>query len=118
MSKRKAITLAIAVLVVCLVVLLSILAVLPPASFRRAMSTADRIEIKGLDIEDLKLKIVYPSKKIVVTGEEARKAARSLRFGWCVGHLMCATEARVRFYEGTNLLTEAGMCVDVLLIDS
>lgn len=95
----------IGVLLVCLVVLLYILALQSPASFRRTISTADRIVIEG-----------YQSK-IVVTEEEAKKAARSLRFGYYVGHPACLPEARVRFYQGTNLLTEIGMCTQLLLIN-
>jgi hypothetical protein len=60
----------IGMLLVCLVVLLYILTLQSPASFRRTISTADRIEIEG-----------YQSK-IVVGGEEARNAVRSLRYGY------------------------------------
>jgi len=116
MSKKKAITLTITLLVGCFAVLLWILAYLPSYSFWRAMCITDRIEIKGPEIR-MNPRIVYPSKKILLTGEEATKAARSLRFEWCVGHPLCASEAQVRFYEGTNLLTEVGMCVHLLLID-
>ena len=109
MSKKKAITLAIVVLSVCLVVLLWILAYLPPFSFWSAMCITDRIEIKG------PASWGYPSK-IVVTGEEAKKAARSLRFACCIGNPSCLSELQVRFYQGTNLLTEAGICVKALQI--
>jgi hypothetical protein len=95
----------IGMLLVCLVVLLYILTLQSPASFRRAISTKDRIEIEG-----------YQSK-IVVSEEEARNAVRSLRHGYYVGHVACLPEAQVRFYQGTNLLTQVGMCTGLLLIE-
>ena len=105
MSKKKAVISAIVVLLVCLAVLLVVLALQPPASFRRAISTADRIEVEG-----------YKSK-IVVTGEEAKEAARSLGFGFNVLTLWCHPYIQVRFYRGTNLLTKVGICFDRLFIN-
>jgi hypothetical protein len=120
MSKKMATILAIAVLLVGSVILVVILALQPPASFRRAISATDRIEIVGPEIiksDEHQSKIGYQSRKIVVAGKEARGAARSLRFGFWVGYPWCLSEARVRFYQGTNLLTEAGMCVESLEVN-
>jgi len=78
----------------------------PPAWFRKQISVADRIEVQRFD----------SNSTIIVTGVEARTAAEALRHGVCIGHPMCAVSTRIKFYEGTNFLAEAGICVQELLI--
>ncbi|HVM61856.1 MAG TPA: hypothetical protein VMV72_13420 [Verrucomicrobiae bacterium] len=120
---------AIAAFLFCLAVLFWFVAFGPPFPFWRATFVADRIEVERPEVKAYMVEgegtntvqhgptIFEPSKKIVLMGEEARRAARLLRSERCVGHPMCLSEAQIRFYEGTNLLTEVGMCVQVLFID-
>jgi len=117
-NSNKTLRSTIGVLLMCLVVPLWISAHMPPFSFWKATLLADRIEIERpeMEISDYKSTTVYPSKTIILTGEEARKAARSFQFAWCIGNTSCLSDARVRFYHGAGLVTEAGMCPKLLLI--
>jgi hypothetical protein len=78
-----------------------------PSTFTEPVSRADRIVVTSCVL----------GSELLITGDEARRAAEALCSGHYLGTPPCSRECEVEFFKGTNRLAEVAMCHDIYLVE-